>query len=121
MSTISPNPNPLAPPSGARLPANPALALVVGLPSTSLAQPRGMSRPSAAACLTLTLAVALVAMSTMMGSPLARGAPKPMGLVPKNGRFPPNGATDDGALAKARLTSPCRASKSLNQPTTPAE
>ena len=59
--------------------------------------------------------------SATTGAPLARGAAHAMGLVPKNGRRPPCGAIVADELANMSDTRPWRASRSTNQPSTPAE
>src|SRR6266436_8823547 len=69
----------------------------------------------------LTRAVALEAISTTIGGPPGRGAGNPMGLVPNMALLPPQGAMEAELLAKASPTSPRSASRSTNQPTTPAE
>src|SRR4029077_8805629 len=75
----------------------------------------------AAAWTMLTRAVALEAISTTIGGPPGRGAANPMGLVPNMALLPPQGAMEAELLAKASPTSPRSASRSTNQPTTPAE
>ena len=120
-STISARPYPLAPPSGAIMPSIAACGSVVGWPDASRAQPSGIGPPREAALSTFTRAVALVAMSRMIGSSRVRGTPKANGLVPKTGRLPPHGGISADELAKPRPTSPRRARWSTNQPTTPAE
>ena len=120
-STSNASAEPLCSAAGIIEPASAARASVVGWPSASSAQPRGIGSPACAAAFTRTQATADDERSATTGGPSRRGAAQAIGLVPKNGRMPPAGAISDDELANISATSPCSASRSTNQPSTPAE
>ena len=106
-------PNPFGPPKGSSAPARPFSGSVVGLPSTSTAQPRGMDSPRVRAPMILPCAASLVAMSRCGPTPLVIGTATEMGLVPSTGR-PPKGAHIHGSpLHTAMPRNPCDAIRSV--------
>ena len=97
---------PLAPPIGSIEPARPALGSVVGWPSPSSAQPRGIALPSFAATMSLPRATSDSDRSIESGGASRRGNTAAIGLVPKSGRRPPAAAIAAGELPIASPTSP---------------
>ena len=66
---------------------------VVARPSASMTVPSGTGTPEFSATRALPCAIALVAKSSRIGSPFARGMPTVNGLVTNRACAPPCGAT----------------------------
>ncbi|MCY1176138.1 hypothetical protein D9M73_163990 [compost metagenome] len=94
------------------MPAIAAAASVVGLPSLSTAQPGGIAWPAVAARRILPIAVALIAMSSSSGSPLAVGTAIAIGLLPTTASAPPGAGISGRVLDMTMPTLPARASVS---------
>ena len=86
-------------------PLRPISGSVVGWPSASRAQPRGIGLPSRACFMTSLFAIVLALWSIRKaGSPSAPGTAIETGLVPTIGLAPPEGAIEAGADADKVLT-----------------
>ena len=109
-STRSPILNPLTPPAGTIEPVNPCSGSLVGLPSASRAQPKGIDSPCSIALFNVVQETSVVDWSTRNAtSPSGAGTAKEIGLVPMTGMFPPGGATTGATLVAPNASKPARA------------
>src|SRR6185312_5964877 len=99
VSTMKASAAPLASAMGTMVPASALAGSVVGLPSTSSAQPCGIASPRCLAAMMLPRATFDTERSTTTGGRPVSGAAKAMGLVPKAALPPPQGAMALGMVA----------------------
>jgi len=94
ISTIIANPEPFGPPTGIRHPLSAFCGSLVGLPSLSRAQSRGIFSFLRAAILILPLATTDDDISSITGISEEVGTAKAIGLDPRKGSAPPYGAME---------------------------